>query len=250
MTNTPTNENGSHHDEEKNSTNSYQGTTDTDVAETVTHEVLHVTQGERRGFFDLIYGTLFNPSATFRAIAGEPPVFYGFLIFMSVVVITSLVNIILPQDMGEMPPELAEVLAQAGPSLVIVGAIVSTLFWFIQAGILQVIAELMGGRGKAVGVLTVLALAGIPSVLAVPFRVLGYFLGDSFVGSFLTIVGSLLVFVWWVVLLVLGLREVHQISTGKAIAVIISPFAGLMLMLIVTIISLFAFIAPLLSNIQ
>lgn len=205
---------------------------------------------ERRGIFELIYGTLFNPVGTFRLIANEPPVFHGFVIFISVVAITSLINMLLPRDFGEVPPELAEAAAHVGPSVIIAGAIMSMVFWLIQAGILQVIAELLGGRGKAVGVLTVLALASIPSVLAVPFRVVSYFLKESFAGSFLTIAGPLLAFVWWIVLLILGLREVQRFSTGKAVAAVIAPLVGIVLILIVTVISLFAMIAPIIDSIQ
>ncbi|HWI55548.1 MAG TPA: hypothetical protein VNT57_07635, partial [Desulfobacteria bacterium] len=73
---------------------------------------------------------------------------------------------------------------------------------------------------------------------------------ESYAVSFLTIAGSLLVFVWWAVLLVLGLREIHGFSTAKAVAAVISPIVGLVLIIIVTVISLFALIAPLLSGIQ
>ncbi|HWI54071.1 MAG TPA: Yip1 family protein [Desulfobacteria bacterium] len=205
---------------------------------------------EGPGVFELIYGVLFNPVRTFRSIADDPPVFHGFLIFILVLIITSLVNILLPQDLAEMPPELAGVASQAGPSIVIVGAIMTTVLWFVQAGVLQVIAELLGGRGKAVGVLTVLALAGIPGLLMVPFRVAGYFLAESFAGSFLTIAGALLTYVWWVVLLVLGLRETQRFSTLKAVAAIIAPIVGIVLIITVTVITLFTLIAPLLNNFQ
>ncbi len=221
-----------------------------DVGSITSQENGHEIKSDRRGFFELIYGVLFNPVEAFRSIANEPPVFHGFVIFISVLVINSLVNMLLPQDLGEVPPELAEVVSQVGPAIVIIGAILSTVFWLIQAGVFQVIAELLGGRGRAVGVLTVLALAAIPSVLMVPFTVLSYILPKSFTGSFLTIAGSLLVFVWWAVLLVIGLREIHRFSTLKAIATVIAPLIGMGLILIVTVISLFALIAPLFNNIQ
>lgn len=211
---------------------------------------IETVQSEKHGFFELIYGTLFNPVRTFRSISNAPPLFHGFIIFISVVVVTSLVNMLLPQDLSEMPPQLAEAAVQVGPSVVIIGAIFSLVLWLVQAGILQVIAELLGGRGKAVGVLTILALAGIPSVLVVPLRVISYLFEESLAGSFLTIVGSLLAFLWWIVLIVLGLREVQGFSTGKAVATVVAPLVGILLIIIVTAISLFAFIAPLIESMQ
>lgn len=207
-------------------------------------------QAEKAGFFELIYGTLFNPVDTFTKVSHDPPLFQGFIIFMISVLLTSVSRILLPQDMADVSPEVAAVVSQAGPSVAVFSAIITLVFWFIHAGILQVVAELLGGRGTAVGVLTVLALAGIPGVLAIPFQVAGYFLSESFLGSFLAVAGNLLAFVWWIIILVLGIRQVHGFSTGKSVATVVAPIIALLLIIIVMVVAMFAFIAPLVNSVQ
>lgn len=220
--------------------------------EYVNHEDIQLERhpDEKPGFFELIYGTLFNPVDTFTKVSHDPPLFKGFIIFMISLLLTSVSRILLPQDIADMPPEIAGIFSQVGPSIAVFGAIITLIFWFIQAGILQVVAELLGGRGTAIGVLTILALSGIPAVLAIPFHVAGYFLSESILGRFLAIAGSLLSFVWWVVILVLGLRQVHGYSTGKAVVTVVAPIITLLLIITVMFIILFAFIGPLINSVQ
>ncbi len=198
----------------------------------------------RPGLAELVYGVLFTPTATFRSISANPPLFHGFIVFLVVVALTSLVNILIPPDFSNVPPEFGEALARAGPFIGIIGALLAFISWFMQAGIFQLFAEFFGGKGRATGVLTVLALADIPGVLVIPFKVVGHFTASSFLGTFVTVAGSLAVFVWGILLLVIGLREIQQFSTGKAVATILIPFgiAGLTAMII--IISLVGAVIP------
>lgn len=204
----------------------------------------------KTGFFELIYGTLFNPVETFTKVSRNPPLFQGFIIFIISVLLISVSRILLPQDMADLSPEVAGIISQAGPSVAVLSAIIALVFWFIQAGILQVVAELLGGRGSAVGVLTILALAGIPGVLAIPFQVAGHFLSESFLGSFLALAGNLFSIIWWVIILILGIRQVHGFSTGKSVITVIAPIITFFLIIIVMVITMFAFISPLINSVQ
>ncbi|MCL4439762.1 MAG: YIP1 family protein, partial [Firmicutes bacterium] len=115
------------------------------------------------------------------------------------------------------------------PYIGIIGALLAFIGWFMQAGVFHLFAELLGGRGRAVGVLTVLAFADIPRVLVIPFQVISVILVDSLFGRFLTVAVSLLAFIWWAVLLVIGLREIQGFSTGRAVAALLIPMYGLVL---------------------
>jgi len=126
----------------------------------------------------LIYGVLFNPVNTFRRISENPPLLHGFLIFFGVVTLTSLTNTLIPPNISDVA-ELNTVLARTRPLIGIVGALISLIGWFLGAGLFQLLAEFFGGKGRAVGVLTVLALAGIPKVLVIPFQVINYFLAGA-----------------------------------------------------------------------
>lgn len=200
------------------------------------------------GLLELVYGTLFNPVATFNRVSTDPPVFYSFIIFIAVVILNSIVDAVLPQELAGMPPELSIAVSQAGPVITVIGAILSILIWFLQAGILQVLSELLGGQGRALGTLTVLALSGLPGVLAIPFNVASYFLRESFAGTFLSVAGALLAGIWALILLIIGIRQVHNLSTGRAVAVVVAPVVVLIAFVIVLVVSLLVFAAPFLGQ--
>ncbi len=196
------------------------------------------------GFAELIYGVIFTPTATFRSISANPPLRHGFIAFFIIVALTSLVNIFLPPDFSKVPPEFREALVKAGPFIGLIGALLAFMSWFIQAGVFQLFAEFLGGKGRATGVLTVLALADIPRVLVIPFRVLGHFTATSVLGTFLTAAVGLGVFIWGVILLVIGLREIQEFSTGKAVATLLVPFGFAVLAVIIFLISFVGAVVP------
>ena len=198
---------------------------------------------------ELIYGALFAPASTFRRISGDPPLFYSFIVFLAVLVLTSLVQIVIPQQVGNLPPELADALSGTGPYLGIIGAVFSVIGWFIQAGVFQVFAELFGGRGRAAEVLTVLAFASVPGVVIIPFRIFSYYTPDSLLISLLTMAVTLAVIVWRIAILTIGLRETHQFSTGKALAAIFVPGAVILLAAGILAASLIGLFVPFLNQV-
>ncbi|MHB9093533.1 MAG: YIP1 family protein [Eubacteriales bacterium] len=198
----------------------------------------------RAGLAELIYGVIFTPRVTFRKFTEDPPLFQGFVVFLLVVILTSLMNTLVPPDFSKGSAELAGALAKTRPYIGIIGALLAFIGWFMQAGVFHLFAELLGGRGRAVGVLTVLAFADIPRVLVIPFQVISVILVDSLFGRFLTVAVSLLAFVWWAVLLVIGLREIQGFSTGRAVAALLIPFGILGLVIIVLTAAIVGFIAP------
>lgn len=204
------------------------------MSEETAYELAEGTDGnqEKLGIAELIYGTLFSPTATFRRISHDPPLFYGFIVFVAVVFLTSVVYTLVPPDISEIPSPLAGVFAQAKPLIGIAGAMFAFIGWFIQGGVLHLFAEILGGKGRAIGVLTVIALSNVPRVLVIPIQVISYFMAGSFIGSFLTVASTLIVFFWEIVLTVIGLREVHQFSTGRAVGALLIPL-GLILLIIV-----------------
>lgn len=199
--------------------------------------------GNRTGFAELVYGILFAPVATFRKIAVEPPLLYGFAVFLSVTILTSVVSSLVPSDFSNGSAEIADILSKTRPFIGIIGALLAITGWFVQAGVFQLFAELFGGKGRAIGVLTVLAFADLPRLVAIPFQVIGFFLAGSFGGKFITVAVSLAVFVWWAVLLVIGLREIQHYSTGRAVATVLIPLGVLLLTIIIFTAALVSFVA-------
>lgn len=199
------------------------------------------------GLAELIYGVLFNPVKIFRSISKHPPLFHGFLIFFGVVILTSLTNTLAPLNFAA-PAELNTALARTRFLIGIIGALFALIGWFVEAGLFQLLAEFFGGRGRAVGVLTVLALAGIPKVLVIPFQVISFLLAGSLFGRFLFIAASIIIFIWWAVLLVIGLREIQEFSTARALATLLIPLGILGLTVVVFAIALVGLIIPFLGT--
>ncbi len=202
----------------------------------------------RYSFIELIYGILFAPAVTFRKISQDPPLLYGFIVFFTVEVLIFLTSTLIPPDFSRIPLEIADGLVKAGPYLGIIGVLLAFLGWFIQAGVFQLFAEFLGGQGRAIGVLTVLAFADLPSIFIIPFQVIGYFTADSFLGSFLATAVPIIVFVWWAVLLIIGLRETQQFSTGKAVATLLIPAAILGAAVIILGIAVIGIAAPFIAG--
>lgn len=198
------------------------------------------------GLAELVYGVLFNPVKTFRSISKHPPLFHGFLIFFGVVILTSLTNTLAPLSLSASA-ELNSALARTKSFIGIIGALFALIGWFVEAGLFQLLAEFLGGRGRAVGVLTVLALAGIPKVLVIPFQVISYLLAGSLFGRFLVIAASIIIFVWWAVLLVIGLREIQEFSTARSVATLLIPLGILGLTVVVFVLTLVGLIIPFLG---
>lgn len=195
------------------------------------------------GLAELIYGVLFSPVKTFRRISKEPPLLHGFLIFFGVLILTSLTNTLVPPSLPNST-ELNTTLARTRPFIGIIWALFALLGWFLEAGLFQLLAEFFGGKGRAVGVLTVLALAGIPKVLAIPFQVFSYFLEGSLLGRSFVIAASIIAFLWWAVLLVIGLREIQEYSTARSLATLLIPLGILVLTIIIFALAVVGLIIP------
>lgn len=183
---------------------------------------------------DLVYGLLFSPTATFRKISERPPLGYAFIIFSVVTLISTLITVwvppINPEIAQDMPPEITSMILSVTPYIGLLGALFAFINWFVLAGVLQLFSEFLNGRGKALGVFTVLGLAEIPRIFSGPIYLLTSLLGQSVLSTFLAVSSGLLVFIWRLILIIIGLREIHGYSSGRAVVTVLAP--GLILLLI------------------
>lgn len=97
-------------------------------------------------------------------------------------------------------------------TLLVVIVILSPLFvaisLFIYAGILHLCLLLVGGAAKG---------------FEATFRTVAYAGGSTSLFQLIPVCGSLVGGVWNLVLVVIGLKEMHEISTGKALAAVLLP---------------------------
>jgi hypothetical protein len=192
-----------------------------------------------------VYGVLFEPVKTMKRVAENPPL----VMALGIVTILRLLSAL----MGYL--ELSRVLSQgyaAGSitqlfqgarALVPVGVCLALVFsfikWFACSAVLHLGADLLGGRGRARGVFAATGLAGLPYILLIPFQFLGYWYGiGNYAVTALLLLAGLAVGIWRCVLLVIGIREVHGLSTGRSVLVFFIPTLALFLLFVLSIIAL------------
>ena len=96
---------------------------------------------------------------------------------------------------------------------VVIGALIG---WVIGTGILHIIAKLFGGKSSYTGYLKAMGYAEAPMALGV-----------------IPILGSLIGGLWALVCIIYATKEAHELSLGKAIAVVFIPMAVLVILAII-----------------
>lgn len=173
-------------------------------------------------FLELIYGTFFTPAATFRKIHLNPPYIQTIFIFTLVNVFTYAMNSLVASRLMHLhaSDHMALIMKVILPSIGILGLFFQYVKWFFYSAFLHLVAELLGGKGKATGVWIVAGLACLPSMLLIPVNFL--LLISGLKGAAVISILSVFVFmIWGAVLLTLGIRQEHHLPAGRALAVVV-----------------------------
>lgn len=189
-----------------------------------TPEPSRASQGLIATALELLYGTFFQPVATFGRLGTGRPVGAIILLFaltgiLSLVAATS-------EPGTKLPPVIGGLLSSF---LLTTGVIFGLGLWFTMAGILQIIAELFGGQGRGFTLWLGVALAGLPGILYIPLGLVGPHLGPG------RAILSIALAIWEVILLIIAVREIHRLSTARAVAVVMLPvgfFIGSLLLMV------------------
>ena len=166
-------------------------------------------------FLETLYDVLFHPVTALRTIAIEKKIGPSLGAF--------LISILVPAWAVYFGLHGADFPAIAGlaVSIQVVGSII---FWIVGAGFFALMAELFGGNGTAVGLMAGMGFAHFPRVFIVPLLVLSTFFPKTIQPLFLILFGSVIIF-WILTLYVIAIREAYFLSTLKAVIVIITPLA-------------------------
>ena len=136
------------------------------------------------------------------------------------------------------PPELGEAIFHLiGGSVNIVLAVFICIISFmailwVAAGILHLVASLLHGRGNYLGVVCGLSFAIFPLSFLAPLAFLRAILasvGMGVLGSILFLIGSLILFIWLLILEIIAIRQNYSFSTGKAIVTYFIPGIALVI---------------------
>lgn len=197
---------------------------------------------DKNNILEIFYGVLFEPARTFAGFAQNPPIGAIIIIFITLNLAEALTAIFTtPVYLNQVDfrglPWGAAGAAQAVMSFAAVaGFLLSVMKWFLMAGLLHLLAELYGGTGQARSVWAVYGAAAIPAVFMIPVQIAAGFLDTGGLFDFISGVLTLGLYVWGVVLLTIGLREVHGFSTGRAVLTVFTPALVLFLVVMITLI--------------
>ena len=202
---------------------------------------------DQAGILDLIYGALFDPARTFAGFARNPRIGAAVWLFIAINLLETLMgyyttprlfqSLRLPGTLGYDYIKLTAVL------VAMAGFLFRLAKWFIMSGLLHLLADFFGGKGKARNVFAVYGIAGLPVVFMLPVQVLLLAFPEGFIQVFAAAIFGIAVFVWSTALIVVGLREVHQFSTGKALLIVLTPGIVLVVLAIVAIVIIGAAVA-------
>lgn len=201
----------------------------------------------RLTYYEIIYGILFDPQKTLHRIAQNPPLGATLIIVTLLSLAGFLADLYTsahaaPNNIGltsglplRQALMLSEALRAAAPMLALIGVIFYFVKWFFYSALLHLLAEFYGGHGEARTVFVIYGLASLPGIFLIPLKVVAT-LAIPTAATGIDTVGGLIVLIWGVILLTLGLRAAHNITTGKALLVIFTPVVALILLAIVSLV--------------
>lgn len=208
--------------------------------------------------WDWIAGVIVSPAETFREIGARA----AWPQALALVAALGLINALIQAagaltGAGAAWAELRNVSREfgtgvdpfAGGAGMATGLAVATAFteviwrpilWTAAALVVYLVAYLLGGRGDFVRLWAVLGFAAVPEFLVAPLSAAVALLGVlspplSALGSLALLPVNLLVFIWLVVLYVLGVRETMSLTTERATAAVLLPIAVILLFILLAI---------------
>jgi len=178
---------------------------------------------ERSDLLATVWGTLTDPGTLYRTVEKNGPtaraVVYGVLLGMIGLILGiawQLVGTGLLDVTGlRSRPEVVAELGSVGPTLLITVLVITSPFFltlslYASAGIYHLALSLLGG-----------ARYGYDATL----RATAY-AQTAQLASVIPICGGLIAPIWVFVLIVVGLREVHETTTGRAVGAIVLPLVA------------------------
>ncbi|MEG6586212.1 Yip1 family protein [Dendrosporobacter sp. 1207_IL3150] len=162
---------------------------------------------------DDIYDVIFSPRTALREIAARRELLSACIVFLLSVFIP-MWAVFLGLQMGEKSNSLGFIMV-----FQVIGSIA---VWVVGTAIWHLCAELLGGRGSAVGLMTALGFSHFPRIFIVPLWVLATLMPAGISPFFIGISGFIIL-VWTLSLEVLAISGAYDISRTKAVIVFLAP---------------------------
>jgi hypothetical protein len=127
--------------------------------------------------------------------------------------------------------------------LPVYGIAISTVLWFVAAGLIHVIARALGGRGDFAGLMKLVGYAALVGLVTLPLELIDTLLklqgaarAEVSFGQLAGVV-AVAIFLWQNALLVIATRDHYAMSTERAVAAVIGPI-GIVFVLTIALIIL------------
>ena len=183
---------------------------------------------------EILYDVLFEPAIGMKNIAERKNVGQALIVF-SLSVLLPILALYFGLKANGMSSMISVMIV-----FKILGSIV---LWIFGAAIWHLIAEFFGGQGTAVGLFTALGFAHAPRIFIVPLWAIIAVMPASSKPLLMTI-SVLLIMLWSLSLDVVAIKEVYQLSTSKAVLVVITPMLAITILGIIGV----TFIGSSISN--
>lgn len=209
----------------------------------------HTPQGEGDSitplsFLEIVYGVFTQPRDTFRYLAHARPLkeAVGFLLIITLFNFVAGLPDYRAAAMGtDLPIDTSAFIVP----LFLIGLVVAFIAWFLNAATVNLVSQLVGGKGNGLGLLCGFSFAMAPVLITgilssaiqlLPFR------------SLFTVLISLAGVVWVLILDIIALGEIEQLSTKRSILVYFAVPLSIMVSVLVVVGVAFAALAPWLSQ--
>lgn len=175
--------------------------------------------------YDNVYDVLFQPRTAMRRIAESRTIGQAFVVF--------LVSALIPTWAVYFGLEAAGI-PKAIDIIILVQVLGSLIIWLVGAAVWHMIAEFLGGKGTALGLLAALGFAHFPRIFIVPLWVVAAIMPPG-LKPFLMALAGLVVMFWTLALDVAAIREAHGISGAKAVLVLLTPMLAVVVLAVVIV---------------
>ena len=189
------------------------------------------------GLFETAVSVITEPVSTLRRVTERRPVGWA----VAIVLVLSFASAFVQASTFSIPDfsDPLTALSLDAPlrvALAIGIALFGILGFVIAWVIYQVICIILGGKGPFAGLFTGFAFASVPSLIGIPFGLLGLVLGAA--GDVLSGLVQVGLSIWVIVLYGVAIRENNGFSTGRAVAALLIPIAAFVALLVALIVLL------------
>ena len=191
-------------------------------------------------------GLIVRPIHTIQQIVADRPVGLGLLTLLIVAILNGVVSFGLGFDTAAFD-EFTDEEISVGVGFVVIGTILFVAFVAVELGffslVVHLISKLFGGDGAYTGMLAGLMMLSILSVIPVIPGILDALVGETAEGDSspfeaISVIVSLVVFIWTIILGVILIRENYSLSTGMAVLSGIASFIAAAIVAIILFILL------------